>query len=91
MSMTREECCETRDHVEMMKNPDWWPAYPVLPLKRGHLGSKLEVGFMVDEKGFEYTVFKGSIFEIRDNFDTSASKTQYNSYEEIVQDGWEVD
>lgn len=86
MSRTKAEVMRDHDHVEMMKNPDWWSRWPFLPLKR-YKGNVLECAFLGEfHEVPKFRVFRGNIFAPE-----FANFTDYESAEDIAADGWEVD
>jgi hypothetical protein len=74
------------DDLQMIKHPKRWPVYPFLPLKRRVPNSFPECGYLCD--GFKFMVFKASMF---DPVTERTPTTKYNTAEEVIRDGWEVD
>jgi len=70
--------------VNMMSTPNKWPAWPMLPLKRGS-----SIGFLFDNDKVKTTVFLGNIF--CGKAPSTLPKMEYTSYEAIYNDGWRVD
>ena len=69
--------------LEFMKSPDKWPIWPRLPLVNR---STNRAGFLV-EGGFK--VYLANIY---DKVPFSAMEsTTYDSFQEVVDAGWEVD
>lgn len=90
------------DEITMMSNPNRWPNL-VLPVKR-RSGVDRQYGTMVYVEGFVHYVFFELIFSagsvmkqiqyILDHGESDPSGVKfikYNSYEEIVDDGWQID
>jgi hypothetical protein len=80
--MTREECITSRNHLEMIRRPEWWTLRTILPLTRWVNGEK-EFGFISARRPL--IVYMGLMF-----FRTE-QQCAYDCPEAIVADGWEVD
>jgi hypothetical protein len=78
------------ESIRMMDDPDNWPQWPLLPLKRYAVGSNdMETGYMIHVSGEDRTtVFQGNIFMAQPDTDPAI---KYDGFQEIVNDGWEVD
>jgi hypothetical protein len=79
--------------LEMLKNPDKWPAWPRLPLVIRHparVSDPMTVGFLLGDPPSDgtYTVWFGNVF---DPVYPTQPKKQYATVEELLKDGWEVD
>jgi hypothetical protein len=81
--------------VEFMKNPELWPIWPRLPLKkrRGNLGFELAIMIegTVSGRGIgtvKPIVYFATMYEV---LDSDTPRKQYDSFEAIVEDGWVVD
>lgn len=77
---------------EIILNPESWPLWPFLNLRRVSDG---EHGVLVDLPGFERKVFLGvavvaSLPNLLEFIEKAKGSIQYNSVEEILED-WEVD
>jgi hypothetical protein len=78
--------------LEMAKNPNRWPVWPQLPLKRIRDGN-LECGRLIERGGIftppriEPVVYFGTIFEPTKD----AEKITYQDLSAIFDDGWRVD
>ena len=72
-------------HLDMMKNPDRWPVWPLLPLIKG----KDEVGVLLQSEG-AYIVVLANLYMMPKSLDL-APQIKYDSAEAIVADGWIVD
>ena len=75
----------TDKHLDMMKNPDRWPVWPLLPLIKG----KDEVGVLLQSEG-AYIVVLANLYMMPKSVD-QAPQIKYGSAEAIVADGWIVD
>lgn len=85
------------DHVEMMKEPERWPLYSVLAMKRSNSGElTIDEGFAIMVAYDPLAVYKIGVGRLTPG---SLLKTQlvgvprleYASYEDIYDDGWRVD
>lgn len=82
------------DHLEMMKSPDRWPLWPVLPLKRrcANPGEFPECAFLMDVGGLDHVkVYLGVIYELGGRKPSEFESKKYSDYEAVVADGWIVD
>ncbi|MEM2174360.1 MAG: hypothetical protein QXI58_01865 [Candidatus Micrarchaeia archaeon] len=81
---------------KIMKNPDEWPLWPFLPVKR-IINDKYQFGILVDgDPDYENTVILAQMHHhIRSLNDYDKlkyyPKLKYNSIDEILKDGWVVD
>jgi hypothetical protein len=76
--------------LEFVRNPNDWPMYPYLPLKRrGHLNN---TGFICAD-GASRTIYLANIFAVMEGEVEIANteKIIYSSLEELLKDGWMVD
>jgi hypothetical protein len=80
---TYQEAAQNRDHRAMMKHPEWWICWPLLPLTRR---GKADMGVMCE--GFPNTVFLTTLFLFNPREDR---KLEYPSIEALLADGWVVD
>ena len=84
---------EKKVHVDMMASPGRWPCWPWLPLKRRSGQVWPECGLLraVNDKLTEVVLgvnmWDGDLKAAVEN----AEKRMYDSFEAIVNDGWEVD
>lgn len=80
-----------RDDVVMLKNPDLWPRWPLCPVKR--YDKSKPHGFpdcgVVTEGRF--VVFMVNLYRVSPGVFDSCEKHEYESYEDMVADGWMVD
>jgi hypothetical protein len=80
-----------RDDLAMMRDPDRWPVWPQLPIKRNKDGAPLELGRLLNTSLKDDTVAPivrlGTIFEPWSNAET----IEYPDLEAVVADGWIVD
>lgn len=72
------------EEISMMQDEDKWPHWPILPLVNRTGNSRPECGFLFVSSG--PTVFIGNMWDPK--FD---NPKKYNSYQEIVDDGWRID
>lgn len=80
--------------LEMMQDPDEWPRFPHLPLKRRQTGdsARYQSGFL---EALTYllgeapkpVVWLGSL----DSIQHDRQKIEYSNFGELVEDGWLVD
>lgn len=77
-----------RDDAEMMKRPNLWPAWPILPLKRKKGPGESEEGFIADSLQ-PNRVYLANMFMI--GVINPLPFQDYDSPEAIVADGWKVD
>jgi len=77
--------------VSMIKDPNMWPRWPALPMKK-LLGRQIKCGYIIDD-GKKPDIIIGSIFDIpRDPILLKAlPREEYDSAEEVSADGWRVD
>ena len=79
--------------LNMINNVDLWSAYPVLPLVRRLQNQPLECGFIVASS--DPIIYKGNIFGLKNGLLgpqlLEFESVKYPSFEEILDDGWEVD
>jgi len=73
-----------------MGRPDLWPQWPYLPLKRyPEDNTAPQFGYLLDVGGPErFCIFLGNMFAAKPATDI---RQTYTSFQEIVDDGWEVD
>ena len=82
--------------LEMMKQPDYWPRWPLLPVKRRVKHSSPDTGLLfANGKPIIYTV---NMFQLDDlpgktwgEKLANGEKIEFTSFEEMVAAGWEVD
>ena len=92
----------TRDDAAMIRDTDRWPAWPCLPLKRrnnsledknlGVLLATEEHRRAVNGRG-KLRVYHGYIFSLpktQEQWDATP-RTEYDTIEELLADGWMVD
>ena len=82
-------------NLNMMKSPDDWPVWPYLPLKRKVEGRPPLISFLYyDDEDGPYPILYGcSIYAVQDNDPPLhlCPRTGYDSFEAILDEGWEVD
>ena len=76
---------------EFIDDPDRWPNWPMLPVKRrdNSLANK-NLGLLIDQGKKTRTVFHVYMFDLPDSFE-DAPKTEYANTDAMVADGWRVD
>ena len=85
--MTKEQCAAERNDYEMIMHPDWWPMYPLLPVKN-RKESKDGFGLMgVIHSSQPTTVFLCNLF----GWHPSAPTRKFESVKDLVAAGWIVD
>jgi hypothetical protein len=93
--------CPTDAHermVRMLTTPALWPTWPFLPMVR-RSGEKLELGLVFDARGaagltgYRATVFHCSLFTLPARFEEflNLPREVFDSTDELVASGWEVD
>ena len=74
--------------IEFMKHPDLWPRWPILPVVIR--GSDPKSGVMIElNKRVEPIVYEGYMFDMANINDMPP--IEYDSFEALVDAGWEVD
>lgn len=80
-------------NLEFMRDPDKWPLWPILPLKRRSniAGIPPETGFMAG--GWPGIVYRGNLHEVKTgmNLNDHFSRSEFLSLEAVVAAGWRVD
>jgi hypothetical protein len=84
----RLDTADSLRHIAMMQNPDRWPVWPYLPLKRYPASGPMQTGYLVHATDARFTVFLGLIAFARPMDD---ARETFDSFEAIVAAGWEVD
>ena len=82
---------ELQEELKMMQNPDNWPMWPQLPIKRrqegaqGQIGVLLETDFSMPIKPTVYlkNLWNSDIEEVE--------KIKYKEWLDLLDDGWVVD
>ena len=87
---------EARD-LAQMQNPDEWPLWPLLPIKRSVKGGSWPETALLFANG-EPVVIKGDLYQLDKRPGTTYAekfagleKQAYLSFEAMVADGWRVD
>ena len=77
--------------IDMLKDPNTWPRWPVLPMKR--LDDTEAVGVVVAVSGYEYTLFKTNMYLVPNTVEEllKLDKEQFKSAEDVLAAGWVVD
>lgn len=74
---------------------DKWPAWPLLPVKRGDMSLKNKnLGVLYATKEFcagKMTVFHVNLFDLPEGSLRDVPQTSYESVEAMLADGWQVD
>ena len=77
-----------RKDLEYLKDPNLWPAWPVLPLKRKKLsGGWPEFGYVIAVEGQLTWIRSGNIFAMDP---TDPVTYTYETPEALLADGWVV-
>jgi hypothetical protein len=74
--------------VKMMRSPIEWPRWPMLPVKRSEKTGPPECGIMWATG--EPIVYHCNMWAIPDDL-TKAPQTKYDSFDAVVEAGWQVD
>ncbi len=78
------------EELAMMAQPDRWPAWPRLPLKRRD--RKPNLGYLLETSEVLAVVYLRNVFDDRAVDPGSEVPTmEYGSLEAMVDDGWVVD
>lgn len=90
LSKTLEQCAQERDSLYVMKHPELWSSRTTSGLKCLHLKNKpftvnQRYGAMFEGDGPQ--VYLKSVT----SFDIALDPIVYESWEALLQDGWEVD
>lgn len=75
------------DAASFIKNPNKWPAWPALPLKRRTTG-EMETAYLWGDPVVPIKVYKGNIWSIKAEDPIIG---EFDSVEELLAAGWEVD
>jgi len=73
--------------LEMIKNPDSWPQWPRLPIKRrtGEKRDKMELAMLLESQGQFYIGF-GNIYAVMES-----REWRPVTPEQVIADGWIID
>ncbi len=78
---------EPHDDLSFIKDPNQWPQWPQLPVKRYVNG--MEVGVIIEVRtGVEPVVYLKNLYT---RFTDDTPKLTYGSIDELLADGWMVD
>lgn len=83
-----------REELAMMRDPERWPHYDILPVKRYKKGMGTfstggpECGVLRSGRG--PVVYKGNPWQ-REALETAPVIAEYKTFEEMYADGWVVD
>ncbi len=77
--------------LKMLYNTDSWNNWPVLPVKRRQEGKMPECGTVLDSVPNE--VYRNSVFLVTmfEQITGETPRMDYLNFEEMLDDGWEVD
>ncbi len=77
---------------EMIDNPDLWPNWPFLPVKRrdNSLENK-NLGVLIDENDSHRTVYHVYMFDLPKNGLKDKPKTLYPNTDTMIAEGWRID
>lgn len=79
-----------REHdLSMMRDPNAWPQWPILPLKRSTPDDPLDCGFIAEQE--EIIVYHGTMFEVKEAVADTSRHLRYSTWDEVYDDGWRVD
>jgi hypothetical protein len=91
MRYPRETLLDLNREVEMMSDPDKWPAWPFLPLKKPGQSAKTgEYAYLYNDDLNAYpkiTCFKGLMYDHKPDND----RVEFASFTELLNQGWRVD
>lgn len=82
--------------LEMLSDPDLWPNWPILAVKR-YKNKFLEIGLVLYEEGYQkgiitiYYNINMYMFPKTPDEWNKAEKYIYNTVHALIDDGWEVD
>lgn len=93
-TMPKHQTPEMSDK-DIMSNPDTWPCWPYLPVKRKDNSlEKGNLGFLLADQDFadgKFVIWHLYMFKVkREDYDT-AKKLEYSSIDDILKDGWIID
>ena len=78
------------DHLAMMKNPNNWPQWPILPIKRPDKQHGMECAIMYAEG--KPVIYFVNMWELsKETKWSELPKKIYESFESLLADGWVVD
>lgn len=94
--VAKAKCFAEHDDRTMMQHPEWWGAYPLLPLSRPHIGTMEQLGLMLGFDGFQTTVFLTVVDLLKTWGNTweevvanpDLPRTQYPTLDALLADGW---
>lgn len=88
---------ERKEDLDMMKNPDTWWRWPILPMKkiekeedRPKLGFMLATGRPIVYTRNMYDLKDIGVKTVKEIMEKAPNK-EYTGFEEILDDGWQVD
>lgn len=77
--------------IEMIRNQDSWPSYPLLPLTRGYESAFVVGDYLVSRLDGEITMWRGNMWELELAFSDPANRVTYPNADAVIADGWKVD
>ena len=78
--------------LEMMKSPEDWPMYPYLPVKRYRDGGLPDVGVMVKDGGPRiHHTDALAVVTLPQHLVSLLPAHEYESFDALLADGWQVD
>ena len=82
--------------AEFIKHPDYWPAWPFLPIRRrkiGDCGLENECALLIATSQPWHSVYLCNLFALPDNIAelNGMRGPSYDSVEALLADGWQVD
>lgn len=76
-----------KEQINILKNPNNWPWWPYLSLKR-YDGEDLILAYLWGDPRPPLVVYRGNIFSASDG---DPEIDRYNSAEQLLAAGWQVD
>lgn len=90
----RRELARRVEDLAMLKKPAQWPMWPMLPLKRRSkiIGELPDSGVLLDLRN-AIRVYLENIYSLKTSDKTIAETPfkEYTSFDELLDDGWEID
>jgi hypothetical protein len=86
MKSDKDVLAHPLDHLEILKRPHLWPAWPYLPLKRWH--KSMNCAVVAEDEGDQVRFYEGANLWNPESFTGSGV---LRTPEEIIADGWVVD
>ncbi len=91
--VNKNDFLSMESEIKMMRNPNVWPRWPVLPVVNRNEPGWPECGIMINEcKPIVYLI---GMFELKAGVLSESlkdvKKAEFQTYEALIQAGWEVD